>query len=191
MGSCAVRTTAWLPEAPVWRRSNGRAELCPPQSLHHPVAWRGIDMDDVTQPCAAGLEAVLLANRPRLLSFFTSRTRDPAEAEAILAEIRLQLGRADPGPVADPLGHIYRVGLDLAVDRARPSRFDAPPASRRRARIAGVLASMPSDAARAFQLHRVEGLANHEVAVQLGITRKGVEKHMAAAFRHLAKELQE
>lgn len=162
-------------------------------------------MDDVTQPYAAGLEAVLLANRPRLLSFFTSRTRDPAEAEAILTEIRLQLGRAGSGPVADPLGHIYRVGLDLAVDRARcrigreekepmetrPSRFDAPPANRRSARIAGVLASMPPDAARAFRLRRVEGLANHEVAVQLGIPRKRVEKHMTAAFRHLAKELQE
>lgn len=148
-------------------------------------------MDDVTQPCAAGLEAVLLANRPTLLSFFTSRTRNPAEAEAILAEIRLQLGRAGSGPVADPLGHIYRVGLDLAVDRARLSRFDAPSAAQRGARIAGVLASMPPGAARAFRLGRVEGLADHEVAAQLGITRKGVEKHMTAAFRHLAKELQE
>jgi RNA polymerase sigma-70 factor (ECF subfamily) len=172
-----------------------------------------------TNPQISGLEAVLLVHRPALLRFFTSRTRDPAEAEEVLQEIFLRLGRVGPGPIGDPIGYIYRIGLNLVVDRARarqrrtrreeawgeattsklgddlvderPSPFAQAAARQRSERIAGVLASMPPGAARAFRMHKIEGLTHREVAERLGITRKGVEKHMTVAFRHLAEELQE
>jgi RNA polymerase sigma factor (sigma-70 family) len=176
-------------------------------------------MDEAGQLPASGLEAVLLANHSALLRFFTSRTRDPTEAEEIVQEIFLRLRRAGPGPVGDPLGYIYRIGLNLVVDRARarqrrdkreeawgeattqragddlvderPSPFAELAARQRSERIADAVASLSPGAARVFRLHKIEGLSHREVADRLGITRKGVEKQMTVAFRHLAKELQE
>jgi RNA polymerase sigma-70 factor (ECF subfamily) len=170
-------------------------------------------------PPPSGLEAMLLANRPKLLGFFTSRTRDPAEAEDIVQELYLRLARVPPGPVTEPMAYLYRMGLNLVVDRARerqrrarregdwgevsthrigtelvddsPSPLAELVGRERGQRIADALASMPPGAARAFRMHKIDGLSHREVAEQLGISRKGVEKHMAVAFRHLAKELQE
>lgn len=176
-------------------------------------------MPDEGRPRASGLEAVFLANRPKLIGFFTSRTRDPAEAEEIVQEIFLRIERSGQTPVGDPLGYIYRIGLNLAIDRVRerqrrakreeawgeanthrmgdafiderPSPFAEVAARQRGQRIASALASMPPGAARAFRMHKIDGLSHHEVADQLGISRKGVEKHMTVALRHLAKELRE
>lgn len=176
-------------------------------------------MSDKGHPRASGLEAVLLANRSKLIDFFTSRTRDAAEAEDIVQEIFLRIERSGQAPVSDPLGYLYRIGLNLAIDRARerqrrakreeawgesttqrmgdaliderPSPFAEVAARQRSQRIASVLASMPPGAARAFRMHKIEGLSHREVADRLGISRKGVEKHMTVALRHLAKELRE
>lgn len=167
----------------------------------------------------SGLQAVLLANRTKLVGFFTSRTRDAAEAEDIVQDLYLRLARLPAGPITDPMAYLYRMGLNLVVDRARErirrvQREDAwgeisthrvgndlvddspsPLAelvSRERAqRIADAVASMPPGAARAFRMHKLEGLSHTEVAGRLGISRKGVEKHMAVAMRHLVKELKE
>lgn len=164
-----------------------------------------------------GLAAVFLANRERLLRFFISRTRDPAEAEEVVQEIYLKLERGTGGPLGDPLGYLHRIGLNLVIDRQRerarrnrreqdwikvtttragddyvdeqPSPF-AEIAARERARLMGeVIASLPPGAARVFRMHRIEGMSHAEIAGRLGISRKGVEKHMATALRHLAKEI--
>ncbi|MGC4252361.1 MAG: sigma-70 family RNA polymerase sigma factor [Sphingobium sp.] len=164
----------------------------------------------------SGLAAVFVANRERLLRFFTSRTRDTAEAEEIVQEIFLRLDRV-AGPLGDPIGYLHRIGLNLVVDRARerqrraarerdwtdstttrlgddyvdehPSPFTQAAAKERAQRIEGALASLPPGCARVFRMHRIEGMSHSEIALQLGISRKGVEKHMATALRHLAKEI--
>lgn len=161
----------------------------------------------------------MIANRATLLRFFTSRTRDPAEAEEIVQELYLRLGRVPGGPIADPLAYLYRIGLNLVVDHRRaqqrrtqregdwgdattsrigddlvdeaPSAFTELAAREREQQIAAVVAAMPPGAAEAFMLHKVQGLSHREVAEQLGISRKAVEKRMAVAFRHLTRELQE
>lgn len=167
----------------------------------------------------SGLQAALLANRARLVGFFTSRTRDPAEAEDIVQELYLRLARVPPGPVIDPMAYLFRMGLNLVVDRARerlrraqredgwaevsthrvgtelvddaPSPLAELVGRERGQQIADAVASMPPGAARAFRMHKLEGLTHSEVAERLGISRKGVEKHMALALRHLTKELKE
>ncbi|MCI4588936.1 RNA polymerase sigma factor [Sphingobium sp. BYY-5] len=165
---------------------------------------------------ASGLAAIFVANRDRLLRFFISRTRDRAEAEEIVQEIYLRLDRAS-GPLRDPVNYLHRVGLNLVVDRARererrtrrekdwtesttsrigedyvderPSAFAQLAARKRAEQIGRALATLPPGAARVFRMHRIEGLSHAEVAQQLGISRKGVEKHMATALRHLAREI--
>jgi RNA polymerase sigma-70 factor (ECF subfamily) len=164
----------------------------------------------------SGLAATFIANRERLLRFFTSRTRDHAEAEEIVQEIYLRLDRTT-GPIGDPVGYLHRIGLNLVVDRARerqrrekresewtqsttsrigndtiddqPSAFTAIAARQRSDRIGEAIAALPPGAGRVFRMHRIDGLSHAEVARRLGISRKGVEKHMATALRHLAKEI--
>lgn len=165
---------------------------------------------------STGLAAVFLANRDRLLRFFISRTRDPAEAEEVVQEIYLRLERST-GPLGDPLSYLHRIGLNLVIDRQRererrnrreqdwikvtttrsgddyvdeqPSPFAELAARERARRIGEVLASLPPGAARVFRMHRIDGMSHAEIAGCLGISRKGVEKHMATALRHLAKEI--
>ncbi|MFT3965158.1 MAG: sigma-70 family RNA polymerase sigma factor [Sphingobium sp.] len=167
-------------------------------------------------PQNSGIAAIFVANRDGLLRFFISRTRDVSEAEEIVQEIFLRLERTS-GPLGDPVGYLHRVGLNLVIDRARererrkrreedwtqstttqagddyvddrPSPFAEIAARQRAERIGHALASLPPGAARVFRMHRIEGLSHGQIAEQLGISRKGVEKHMATALRHLAKEI--
>lgn len=136
-----------------------------------------------------------------------------------MQEIYLRLGGADIGPIADPIGYMYRIGLNVVIDRRRererrarreqdwgdatttllgeelvdesPSQISQMLARERHDRFARALASMPPAAARVFRLHRIDGLSHKDVAERLGISRKGVEKNMSTALRHLAKELAE
>lgn len=162
---------------------------------------------------------MLIANRPAILRFFVSRTRSTTEAEEVVQEIYLRLSRATEGPVADPLAYIYRIGLNIVIDRARvqnrrakrdeawseaavsrigqiavdesPSPLEVLERRERVRKVADAIAALPPAAGRAFRLHKIEGLSHADVAARLGISRSGVEKHIAVAFRHLAKALGE
>jgi RNA polymerase sigma-70 factor (ECF subfamily) len=170
-------------------------------------------------PTPSGIAGVFLENRERLVRFFTSRLRDPADAEEIVQEIFVRLGTVSAGPIADPLSYLHRIGLNLVVDRMRerdrrakrerdwsdartsylgeeavdesPSAFDELAHRERQERFERTLASMPPGAARVFRMHRIEELSHRDISERLGISRKGVEKHMSVALRHLAKEFVE
>ena len=167
----------------------------------------------------AGLEAVFIANRPAILRFFVSRTRSATEAEEVVQEIYLRLNRAGGTPIAEPLNYLYRIGLNIVIDRTReqrrralrdeawseattsrigdsavdqsPSPLEALERRQQVARVAAAIAALPPAAGRAFRLHKIDGLSHAEVAAALGISRSGVEKHIAIAVRHLAKALEE
>ena len=162
---------------------------------------------------------MLLAHRGKLVAFFTSRTRDPVEAEDILHEMFLKVETAVGEPIADPLSYLYRIGLNIVIDRSRerkrraareerwseatitmigkeasddrPSPFAELEARQRAQRIAAAIAALPPGARRTFTRHKIDGLTHAQVAHELGISRSGVEKHMAVAFRHLSGALAE
>jgi RNA polymerase sigma-70 factor (ECF subfamily) len=52
------------------------------------------------------------------------------------------------------------------------------------------IAALPEGARRAFCLHKIDGLSHTEVAARLGISRSGVEKHIAVAMKHLRRVLE-
>ena len=167
-----------------------------------------------------GLAAAYVEHRAQLLRFLVARTGQPADAEELLQEVWLKIEAARSGPIGDPRAYLYRVAQNLVLDRVREvkrraarerdwadvtldQRADSPepatPAEAEAAllaageaqRLAEAIAKLPPGAGRAFRLHKLEGLSHAEVAARMGISRKGVEGHMANALAHLRRLLAE
>ena len=168
-----------------------------------------------------GLETVYHSCRAELLRFLVARTGSGPEAEDILQDMWLRIGEGRSGPVANGRAYLYRIAQNLVLDRLREARrrgareqswmevasgvdLRGPdPADPRAdalaqmsereevARLASAIANLPAGARRAFQLHKLEGLSHDEVAQRLGISRSGVEKHMAVAMKYLRRALSE
>lgn len=167
----------------------------------------------------SGLKAAYAAHRAELLRFLTARTGDAAEAEDVLQDLWIKLGRDPGGPVAQPRPYLYRMAQNLVLDRVRERRrrsardqawsdsefgrpgetgevadpgADAEAALAARgeaARLARAIEALPEGARRVLRLHKIDGLSQGEVAARLGISRSGVEKHMAVAMAHLRRAL--
>lgn len=165
----------------------------------------------------AGLAEIYRHHRTELLRFLIARTGDPAEAEDVIQELWLKL--PDSGPIANGRAYLYRMAQNLVLDRVRARRRaaardsawseasggaglggaepadpapNAEEAIERReeaALLASAIANLPEGARRAFRLHKIDGLSHAEVAERLGISRSGVEKHMAVAMKYLRRAL--
>lgn len=59
------------------------------------------------------------------------------------------------------------------------------------AQLASAIANLPPAAGRAFRMHKLDGLSQAEVAASLGISKSGVEKHIAVAMAHLRRALRD
>ncbi|MBO9723470.1 MAG: sigma-70 family RNA polymerase sigma factor [Novosphingobium sp.] len=51
--------------------------------------------------------------------------------------------------------------------------------------LSAAVSELPAGARKVFTLHKIDGLSHADVAARLGISRSGVEKHMAVALKHL------
>lgn len=154
-----------------------------------------------------------------LRRFLMARVGDAAEAEDLLQEIWLRVRQRPEGPVGNGRAYLFRIAQNLVVDRLRErqrrmardrrwsdevtdfsQRGDDPADQDRSAEeqmivreevalLASAIANLPDGAQRAFRLHKLEGLSHAEVAERLGISRSGVEKHMALAMKYLRAAL--
>lgn len=159
------------------------------------------------------------ANRAELLRFLRARCGDPAEAEDVVQELWLRLQSQHFGPVSNGRAYLFQMANHLALDRIRERRRRAQrdrdwtesvqladavqgevaapgpaPAdelidAEEKQQLADAVAALPEGARRAFCLHKVEGWSHAEVAAHLGISRSGVEKHIAVAMKHLRRLL--
>lgn len=79
----------------------------------------------------------------------------------------------------------------LPEDRADPAEpADEAIARAQEARIlSDAIAALPEGAARALRLYRFEGMGQGEIAQVMGISRSGVEKHLALAMKRLRAAL--
>jgi RNA polymerase sigma-70 factor (ECF subfamily) len=166
-----------------------------------------------------GLEALYRIHRAALLRTLVARTGDAGEAEDILQEMWIRLRHASTFPIANGRAYLFRMAQNLLLDRLREKqrrmrreriwldnlagdagggseRADGGPNAEEMmldreeaARLASALATLPDGARRAFELHKIEGLSHAEVAMRLGISRSGVEKHMAVAMKYLRRAL--
>jgi RNA polymerase sigma-70 factor (ECF subfamily) len=164
------------------------------------------------------LEALYGVLRADLLRFLVARTGSAAEAEDLVQELWLKLRQPAGGPVLNGRAYLYRMAQNLVVDRLREKQrrmrrdrlwadgsgqhdhtsepVDPSPNAEQEmldreetALLASALRTLPEGARRAFELHKIEGLSHAEVAARLGISKSGVEKHMAVAMKYLRRAM--
>lgn len=161
---------------------------------------------------SAGLEAVFLENRDRLLRFLAARGAGEA-AEDLLQEVWLKIGAGTAGPVASPLSYLFRVADTLMIDRYRSARqaqkrerdwsdlqsgtapdvSDAPSVERHligreQARmVSEALGALGERPAAIFRRHRVDGIPQRQVAEEFGVSLSTVESDLRKAYLALAR----
>lgn len=167
------------------------------------------------QTAAGGLVAVYTAARGELLRFLAARCGNPAEAEDLIQELWLKIDGLADGPIANARAYLFRMANNLVLDRRRAQhramardrewiggaavpeeRPDPAPLAdqqisrQQEAQVLGrAIASLPPQAQKALRLYRFDGLSQAEIAATMGISRSGVEKHLALAMRHLRTAL--
>jgi RNA polymerase sigma-70 factor (ECF subfamily) len=155
-----------------------------------------------------GLQAILLANRATLLRFVSMRGAGD-EAEDVLQELWIKVSATPAGPIGNPLSYLFRAAENLMRDRHRASRqailrdtawdetsspalpgvSDSPIGERiliareELARVEQALATIGDRARDIFRLHRIEGMAQRDIAVRLGVSVSTVESDMRKAYR--------
>jgi RNA polymerase sigma-70 factor (ECF subfamily) len=160
----------------------------------------------------AGLEAVFLENRARLLAFLAARGAGDA-AEDLLHELWLKVSTGERGPIASPLSYLFRAADTLMIDRYRSQRqadkrnrdwseasggalpgvSDAPSVERhligrQQARlVAETLDGLGQRAAAVFRRHRIDGVPQRQVAQEMGVSLSTVESDLRGAYRALAE----
>ncbi|MBN8816235.1 MAG: RNA polymerase sigma factor [Sphingomonas sp.] len=155
--------------------------------------------------------------REELRRFLIARLGDAAEADDALQELWIRANAGDSGPIANPRAYLYRAAQNLALDvvRSRTSRqrrdrewadslrdrafiepVDLSPnaeaamlAREDAAALASAIAALPEKAGQVFRLHKIDGLSHADIAARLGISRSGVEKHIAVAMAHLRRAM--
>ena len=166
-----------------------------------------------------GLKSLYAQQRGDLLRFLVARAGNREEAEDVLQEMWIKLAVFQSGPIANGRAYLFRMAHNLVLDRLRERRRRerreqvwtdgeigiapdgmelADPARTpeealadgdEARRIAEAIDTLPEGARRAFRLHKIEGLSHSEVALMLGISKSGVEKHMAVAMKYLRRAL--
>ncbi len=164
------------------------------------------------------LLAAYLERRADLVRFLTARLGSAAAAEDIVQDLYIRLATLEPAvTVENPSAFLYRAAINLMLDRHRgdrrserrdqdwqaargvtigavatidePSPEDAASARQRLRLLVEAVEALPPKTREAFKLHKFEGLSQVEAAARLGVTRKTVEKQLAAALKQLVLKL--
>ena len=177
-------------------------------------------MADAPKPSASDdpLLAAYLERRANLLRFLAARAGSLTAAEDLAQELYLKLAaRERTQEVGNPTALLYRMALNLMLDRARgearatardtawrqtahtqvagvdvvdePPADEAVAAAQRLRQLVAAVQELPPQAGRAFRLHKLDGLSHAETARAMGLSVKAVEKHVSAALKALTAKL--
>ena len=154
---------------------------------------------------AQGIEGVLLANRDRIIRFLQLRGAGDA-AEDLFQDLWMRLTGRGTGPVADPLPYVMRAANNLMLDRYRSVRqrelrdaawgetaamphpsIETVLISREQLlQVEQAIAATGDRPARIFRRFRVDGLAQREIASEMGISLSTVEADLRKVYAALA-----
>jgi len=164
------------------------------------------------------LLAEYLRRRGNLVRFLSARAGSTAAAEDIAQDLYVRLAARDrSAEVGNPAGLLYRMAINLMLDRARGETrsaardgawrqvagvdiggidvADLPPAdeaaasAQRLRQLVAAVGELAPQMGRAFRLHKLEGLSHAETARAMGLSVKAVEKHVSAALKALTAKL--
>ena len=157
-----------------------------------------------------GLFAIFDENRAKLLRYFRAHGAGDS-AEDCLQELWLRISSARSGPVASPLGYLFRAATNLMIDRHRAetqsrqrdhdwsdlagrlsdSRSHEPNpeqqivARQQLALVAKGLESLPLRAIDILRRHRIDGLTQREIALEMGLSASTIESDLRQAYKVL------
>ena len=157
-----------------------------------------------------GLEALFLESRASLLRFLRARGAGDG-AEDILQELWIKASAGASEPISDPLAYLYRMANNLIVDRhrsevrrtKREQAWDESGSWSEATLIEGTgghrvlsareglraaesrLAGLGERTETIFRRFRLEGVAQSQIAAEMGISLSAVEKHLQKAYRAL------
>jgi RNA polymerase sigma factor (sigma-70 family) len=167
--------------------------------------------DEVVAPSESTAAAVSILFREHnrlLVGYLTARLRSEQEAKEVAQEAYIRLLELqDPGTPSLLRAYLFKTAANLAIDRlrhrqiqhrseAQPELFEDlsatggefnDPAKLLLAReqvdqLLGYLQELPIKCQRVINLHRVEGLPQHEVAVRVGISERMVRRYVTYAM---------
>jgi len=163
------------------------------------------------QPGTAGqgIDAVLLAHRAQLMRFLEAHGAGDA-AEDLLQELWMRVTQRPTGPIGNPLSYLYRAANNLMVDRYRADRqarlreqawteargameeqSPEPTAeeqliSREQlAQMDAALATLGERVSICFRRFRLDGIAQKQIAAELGVSLSTVEADLRRAYAAL------
>ena len=142
-----------------------------------------------------------------LVGYLTSRLQSAQEAKEVAQEAYVRLLQLrTPGPFSLFRAYLFKTATNLAIDRLRHrtirhhveqgamfedlaagrTEWDDPArqllARERTEQLLGYLQELPSKCRQVFNLHRLDGLAQREVGVQLGISERMVRRYVTYAM---------
>lgn len=156
------------------------------------------------------LKRLFLTHFRELQAYLTERLRDPEVAADLTQETFLRYAeRGGDAAIVHERSYLYRTAHNLAVDHIRqnasrrtdalapedmahvpdegPSVEAAASARQELERLRALIGDLPERTRRIFVLNRIEGLTYAQVARRMGISESSVQKHLAAALRHVMR----
>jgi RNA polymerase sigma-70 factor (ECF subfamily) len=163
----------------------------------------------VESDAAGGLAGIFLGMRGELLRFLAARRVAADEAEDLLQDMFLKVGGRAPGPVGQPRAYLYRMLDNLLLDRRRAAarragrertwselqggmdgELDETPSPERRliarerlASVSRAMDGLPERTILILRRFRLDGIPQHRIAADIGISVSAVEKHLQRAYR--------
>jgi RNA polymerase sigma factor (sigma-70 family) len=168
----------------------------------------------VTIENASPLTDAYLERLQEMRRFFLVRLRSEAEADDLVQELYLKVsGLPANEDIRNPGAYLYRLAANLMLDRLRHQRrvlarddawrtthhltsprediadipnAEAVVAGRQRLdKVLAALSTLPTKTQAVFRRHKFDGIGHAQIAIEFGISRSAVEKHMIDALRHL------
>lgn len=155
-----------------------------------------------------GLKAVFFENREPLLRFLRARGAGD-QAEDLVQDVWVRAAALASGPIANPRAYLFRVAHNLMIDNhradtqriqrdhrwsdagghadggvsAEPSIEQALVARGMLEQAQSVIDDLGEPTTTIFRRFRIDGVAQKNIATELGVSLATVEKHLQKAYR--------
>jgi RNA polymerase sigma factor (sigma-70 family) len=156
--------------------------------------------------CSQALAEISRNHHAALVRFLTLRTGSVEDAKEIVQEAYAKMLALDrPGTISFLAGYLWRIAVNLAIDRRRQQALDErfrcaalPPVDKQefsaesiveaRERLAIVergIGELPPRCLEAFVLHVLNGLTFDDVGREMAISGRMAKKHVSRALEYL------